>query len=131
MLDKTNTIVNKMSAELDNKVLRSKLIASNIANIDTPGFKSKDVKFENVLTEQIGHLEMKTSHPRHMTNVTGGILRNEVLENPNPGRPDGNNVDIDDEMLKLSENNVQYNVVVQLLSTHLGKIKAAVAEAGR
>jgi flagellar basal body rod protein FlgB len=76
-----DAVVNKLAADLDMKVLRSKLIDSNIAN--------------------------------------------EVVESPVPGRPDGNNVNIDEEMLKLTENNIQYNVSVQLLSKRLRQINDA------
>ena len=61
-----DAVVNKLAADLDMKVLRSKLIALNITD--------------------------------------------EMVENPGPGRLDGNNVNIDEEMLKLTENNIQYNV---------------------
>ena len=61
-----DAVMNKLVADLDMKVLCSKLIASNIAD--------------------------------------------EMVGSPVPGRPDGNNVNIDEEMLKLTENNIQYNV---------------------
>ena len=74
---------------------------------------------------------MKVTNPKHMTDGVSGILNNEIVENPNPGRPDGNNVNIDEEMLKLSENNIQYNVAVQLLAKHMAHIKDSIQQAGR
>lgn len=130
MLINYDNVVNKVAAELDTKVLRNKLIASNVANVDTPGYTSKDLKFEHVLKQNAEelHLAMKVTNPRHMTDGVEGIINNEITENPNPGRPDGNNVNIDDEMLKLTENNIQYNVAVQLLAKRLGHIKDAIAQ---
>lgn len=128
MLIDYNTIVNKISAELDNKVVHNQLIASNIANVDTPGYKAKDLKFERVIKEELGHLGMKTTHPMHMKELAGGIVNNEVVSDPNPGRPDGNNVNIDDQMLKLTENNIQYNVAVQLLAKRFQHLKTALQE---
>lgn len=109
--------------------MESKLIASNVANVDTPGYKAKDLKFENVLKDQMDTLQLKVTNPKHMTDAPAGITNNEIVENPNPGRPDGNNVNIDDEMLKLTKNNIQYNVEVQLLSRRTRYIKDAIQAA--
>lgn len=123
-------IVGNFKTDLDNLVMRSKLIASNIANVDTPGYTSKDLKFTKILEESMNTLKMKRTDFRHMgeTPLENGLM-NEIVENPNPGRPDGNNVDIDDEMLKLSENNIQYNVSVQLLSKKMRQISDAIQQA--
>lgn len=133
MIINYNKIVDKLGAEMDTKVLQSKLIASNIANVDTPGYVSKDLKFDHVLKQNADELNiaMKVTNPKHMTDGVSGILNNEIVENPNPGRPDGNNVNIDEEMLKLSENNIQYNVAVQLLAKHMAHIKDSIQQAGR
>ena len=124
-----DALVSKLGANLDMKVVRNQLIASNIANVDTPGYKAKDLKFHRILAENMeeGDIALKRTHVKHMTpgesSAGGG---NEILENPNPGRPDGNNVNIDQEMLKLTENNIQYNVTVQLLSKRLRQIFDAI-----
>jgi flagellar basal-body rod protein FlgB len=133
MIINYNKIVDKLGAEMDTKVLQSKLIASNIANVDTPGYVSKYLKFDHVLKQNADELNiaMKVTNPKHMTDGVSGILNNEIVENPNPGRPDGNNVNIDEEMLKLSENNIQYNVAVQLLAKHMAHIKDSIQQAGR
>jgi flagellar basal-body rod protein FlgB len=123
------TLVDKLAAELDTKVLQSKLIASNVANVDTPGYKSKDLKFANVLQDEMGNLHMKTTHPLHMEGITGDVKNNEIIEGPTPGRPDGNNVNIDDELLKLNRNNIQYTVAVQLLAKYLGMVKDTIQQA--
>ncbi len=49
-------VINMLSKELDIKTLRNELISSNIANIDTPGFKGKDLDFKSVLTESINDI---------------------------------------------------------------------------
>ncbi len=130
MLINYDQVVNKVAAELDTKVLKNKLVASNIANVDTPGYTSKDLKFEHVLKQNADelHLGMKVTHPRHMTNGVEGIINNEIVENPNTGRPDGNNVNIDEEMLKLTKNNIQYNVAVHLLAKRMAHLKDAITQ---
>ncbi len=123
------TLVDKLGAELDTKILQSKLIASNVANVDTPGYKAKDLKFANVLQDEMGNLHMKKTDLRHMEGITSEIRNNEIIEDPNPGRPDGNNVNIDDELLKLNRNNIQYTVAVQLLAKYLGMVKDTIQQA--
>ncbi len=119
-------VINRLAADLDNRVLQNKLIASNVANVDTPGYKSKDLKFHRILTDNMDEVQLKRTHVKHMGSGSGTVRHNEIVENPNPGRPDGNNVNIDEEMLKLAENNIKYNVAVQLMSKKLKHIKAAV-----
>jgi flagellar basal-body rod protein FlgB len=131
MLIDYETVVNKLAAELDAKVLKSKLLASNIANVDTPGYKSKDLKFEKVLNDEIGSLRLKMTNDKHMDDTPQGVKNGEIVENPNPGRPDGNNVNIDEELLKLTKNNIQYNVAVQLLAKRMSHIKDAIQQAGK
>ena len=127
-----DAVVNKLVADLDMKVLRSELIASNIANVDTPGYKAKELKFHRILAEQAGEgdLELKRTHSKHIAAAgmteTPGSIAGEVVESPVPGRPDGNNVNIDEEMLKLTKNNIEYNVSVQLLAKRLRQINDAI-----
>lgn len=114
-----DSVINRLAADLDNRVKRNQLIASNVANVDTPGYKAKDLKFDRVLAESMDGINMKRTHARHINEGSGTVRVNEVVENPNPGRPDGNNVNIDQELLNLTQNNVQYNVSVHLMSKKL------------
>jgi flagellar basal-body rod protein FlgB len=116
---------------MDKTVVESKLIASNVANVDTPGYKAKELKFDDMLKNQMGSLQLKMTHPKHMTDAPSVVPNGEIVENPNPGRPDGNNVNIDEEMLKLTKNNIQYNVAVQLLSKRTRYIKDALQAASK
>jgi flagellar basal-body rod protein FlgB len=126
MLINYTKVIDRLAADMDDRVMRNKLIASNVANVDTPGYKAKDVKFDRILADNMDEIKLKRTNVRHMDNGSGTIRHNEVLENPNPGRPDGNNVNVDDEMLKLTENNIQYNVAVTLMAKKLKHIKDAI-----
>ncbi len=130
MIIKYNAVIDKLAGELDKRVLKSKLIASNVANVDTPGYKSVDLDFGEQMESEMGSIGMKRTHAKHMTDgISTGVGVAEIKENPNPGRPDGNNVNVDDEMLKMTENNVQYTIAVQLLSRRMGQMKSAIAKA--
>ncbi len=124
--------INMLSKELDMKVLRNELISSNIANIDTPGYKGKDLDFKSILAENLNDIEMKHTDPRHIRPENsfneGGT---KIITDPNSGRADGNNVNIESEMLKLTENNIQYNVSVHFIAKKLNGIKDAIIEASR
>ena len=103
---------------LDVCVLRHKVIASNIANVDTPGFKSSRVIFE----EKLKSFLKKGLNKESLEQVTPEIHTDQT----NSLREDLNNVDIEKEMVRLSMNSLRYSIYVQLLSKKLEKIKAAI-----
>lgn len=104
---------------LDAGTQRQRVIAHNIANLNTPFFKKSAVEFEGLLKKALGRVpvEMVTTHPGHM----GGRpvladLRPEVKVNKATSmRLDGNNVDIDEEMTSLAANTIQYQAVARVL----------------
>ncbi|MDP9054946.1 MAG: flagellar basal body protein [Acidobacteriota bacterium] len=89
---------------------RQEAIASNIANADTPGYKTRDVgmpaDFSSAIEEASGMVE------------TSGL----------PARNDGNNVSIDREARLLSENSLKFSVASQLLRGQLKSIRSAIEE---
>jgi len=93
---------------------RQKLVASNIANADTPGYQTKDVDFENELQSQISG-----SKP-NVIDVSG-------LKNKN----DGNNVDMDREARLLAENALRFSVASQLAHSEISTIRTAIVEGGK
>jgi flagellar basal-body rod protein FlgB len=93
---------------------RQKLVASNIANADTPGYQAKDIDFENELQSQ-----MSGSKP-NVIEVSG-------LKNKN----DGNNVDMDREARLLAENALRFSVASQLAHSEISTIRTAIEEGGK
>ena len=97
---------------LDYLSAREKIIANNIANIDTPGYRVKDLTFYRELISLSGRKEfpgatlMEASGPLHFR-----VVDVEGLQT----KPDGNNVNLDREMAKLSETALQYATMVQML----------------
>ena len=90
---------------------RQKILASNIANVDTPNYKAKDIDFQEELKKA---LEIENNSYR-------------IIEAPTtmPNR-DGNTVNIEVEMAKLTETLLMYNSATQLLSTRLRMLKDAI-----
>ncbi len=93
---------------------RQKVVASNIANADTPGYQTKDIDFSSELQRQ-----MSGSKPNVME-VSG-------LKNKN----DGNNVDMDREARLLAENALRFSVAENLAHSELSTIRTAIEEGGK
>jgi flagellar basal-body rod protein FlgB len=93
---------------------RQKLVASNIANADTPGYQTKDVDFENELQTQLSGTKP------NVVEVAG-------LKNKN----DGNNVDMDREARLLAENALRFSVASQLAHSEISTIRTAIEEGGK
>ncbi len=90
---------------------RQKLVAGNIANADTPGFKTKDIDFQAELVSQMGH-----SSPS-VIEVPGLKTKN-----------DGNNVSVDREARMLAENALRFNVASNLARAQLSLMRSAIQE---
>ena len=121
-----------LTASLKFRQLRQELHASNIANAETPGYKTKKLDFEEALARALDvddQLAMKSSDSRHF-DVGGGSFNNlqpEVYEDSNGiVSLDGNNVDRDAEMAEMAENKVMYDATVQLINKKLGLLKYAI-----
>jgi len=89
--------------------LRQKLVASNIANADTPGYKTQDVDFQTSLRSAL-----EGGNPQSVE-VSGLAVRN-----------DGNNVDLDREARLLAENAMRFNVAASLFHSNIQQIKEAI-----
>ena len=90
---------------------RQKLVASNIANVDTPGYKTKDIDFQF----------------EYMSQIQGGAPN--VIDVPNlPLKSDEDNVSMDREARLLAENALRFNVASNLIKTQLKEIEAAIKE---
>lgn len=113
---------------------RHQTISSNIANVDTPGYSAKTLDFETTLQRNLNssakqvsmaktnakHLDSKTSSSSFYTtsNRAGGTYRE-----------DGNNVDIDTELIDMSETNIKYQAISQEISSKLLLLKS-IAQGG-
>jgi flagellar basal-body rod protein FlgB len=93
---------------------RHKLVTTNMANIDTPGYRTQDIDFRSELqrAQQSGSELIPVSH-----SVPG------LLE-----RPDGNDVNLDRESLLLAETQMQYQVGVQVMRSEFHRLLSAINE---
>lgn len=94
--------------------VRQKMVASNIANAATPGYKTKDIDFQFELQSQMGN---RATAPPQVSEVAGLSTRN-----------DGNNVSLDREARLLSENALRFNVASQLWKNKMRVLRTAIQD---
>ncbi len=102
---------------------RTKVIQSNIANADTPGYKSKDLVFEKVLDEQI---KLKKENPKHIDPFFGERVDKKLVELDSYEGYDENKVDIQKELAKLAESSIMYKSMVETMKKEFAKLKLVI-----
>ena len=128
--DKTPLVLKKA---LDFQSERHLLISSNISNMDTPGYQAKDIDFKGALRAALGTgegLAIRTTNRHHIGPNSEDIkgLQAEPFGEPDAAKSNGNNVNIDKEMMKLAENQIAYNATIQMISKRTSTIRAAITE---
>ena len=104
-------IGNNLQRYMDLLSTRQKLVASNIANADTPGFKTKDVDF------QFEYLSLTQGAEPNIVDAQGLKTKN-----------DGNNVNMDRETRLLSENAIRFNVASAMLKSQIRQLRTAIQD---
>jgi len=107
---------NLLGRYLDLTATRQALITSNIANIDTPGYRTRDIDFHGELVRAVQGDGDATTEP--VVREVQGLI----------ARPDGNNVSIDRESMLLSEVQLQFNAAEQLLKSDFKTLSMAINE---
>lgn len=106
---------------LDVAAARHTALASNIANAETPGYHRVDVSktFESQLQKQFKNGEVDSSNPIQPVVETDTAARST--------RADGNNVELDNELLKMGSNEMQYEMLTDFVSGSLARLKTAIS----
>lgn len=123
MTDLTSAVIGK---SLDACGMRHRVIADNIANVETPGFTRSEVTFESSLKQV---LEQATGDDA-MRKIDG-LEPNVEPDVLSPARPDGNNVSIDKEMTDLTKNTLRYEALIQLMNLKGAQVRSAINEGRR
>jgi len=108
----TEPITSVLHSALDGLALRQRVIADNIANVDTPGFRATSVDFETSLQAAIADGSI----------VNGGVSA-QTLPTDTPVGENGNNVDLRKETLGAMQSQFQYQMVTRAVSDHFELIK--------
>jgi flagellar basal-body rod protein FlgB len=105
-----NPLAGHLERYMDLLSARQKLVASNIANADTPGYHTRDVDFQKEFRQAAG-LAPQVMEPTDLTM-----------------KSDGNNVSIDREARLLSENALRFSVASQMLRSQIRAVRSAIQE---
>jgi len=101
--------------------LRQRVTADNIANADTPGFRARVVRFEDKLSAAVG----RTSDAASLDQKTSPVV--EFAEGT-AAKLDGNSVDIDQELLGMTDTSMRYNAVARALSARLSLYRSVITD---
>ena len=121
VLSNAYNYVNVLGKAADASWTRNDILANNIANADTPGFKRKDVQFETYLknavagtdslNETVANIELNCTTYTDQANLSY--------------RYDGNNVDINTENVELAKNQLKYYTLMNSMSQEFSRLKSA------
>jgi len=119
----TASLISTLESYLKLATTREETISSNMANVDTPGFHTKDINFEGELNKAMsGGLDSSASELQgaHFSPVVRNVQG--LME-----RPDGNNVSLDREGLLMSETQLQYQIGIQLVKHQFHQLFSAIS----
>lgn len=123
-----------LRAALDLRWRRHEVLAHNVANADTPGYKPKDLEFEGVLQQAI---DTQPQAPVPGQTVGGGgtfdrLATQDVVERPEiVDTLDENSVDTDREMARIADNSVHYQTATEVLRRRYGLVKSVITDLSR
>ena len=111
----------------DASVYRNELLSNNIANVDTPGYKRKDLEFEvhlNRAIESAGTHKDTLTKKVHNVDLDGVKMMTYIDNADLSYRLDGNNVDISSEQTELASNQIVYNGLIDSMTHEFSRIKS-------
>ncbi len=110
--------IDLLSKVMDITTLRHRVLADNLANVDTPDFTRSDVTFQDALTNAID-----SDNPFQLDHVQAVVEKDEF----SPMSPDGNNVLLQKEMGGMMENQLLYNFAARVLDRKFAGLRKAIS----
>ncbi|MGO8794593.1 MAG: flagellar basal body rod protein FlgB [Candidatus Sulfotelmatobacter sp.] len=121
MSDISTPLMNVLEKALDVTEQRHKLVVANMANVDTPGYHTKDIDFRGELRRAVEAGETGGESFLPVARSVPGLLQ----------RPDGNDVSLDREGLVLAETQMQFGLGIQLMQHEFHNLLSAINEGGK
>jgi len=118
--------LNIASKAMDGLSLRRNVISQNVANVDTPGYHALELNFESELKRSMSSspkLSMKLTSPKHQLpkdQASGPYMAK--LRSGGTERADGNNVDIDQELVEMTETGIRYSALTTAVTKKLSHL---------
>ena len=118
--------IKTLEGALQRANVKQKVISDNIANVDTPNNKTKKVSFKNMLNEESSRIDALKTDYRHIDFKGNESNYSIVSSKQTSYQQNRNNVDIDQEMSKMAENQIQYQALVERISGKFNSLKTAI-----
>lgn len=118
--------INIMDKAADASWMRENVIANNIANVDTPGYKRADVDFESALKRELGSSKYVSldKKVRSLNRDLSGLSVSSYTDAANYSyRLDGNNVDVDTENVELASEQLRYELLTTAINEEFSRMK--------
>jgi flagellar basal-body rod protein FlgB len=124
MMDRLTDVLNFQAQALSLRSERQRVIASNIANADTPGYQAREMDFAHALRaatgETAGAPALAATRAGHLQPTAGARAEAELLyAQPNQTSLDGNTVDMDRQRAAFADNSVKYEATVRFITHHV------------
>ena len=120
--------INLLTKAADASWKRETVISNNIANVNTPGYKRKDLNFQGVLTDELGRCKHESLDSK-VSDVDLSRLDPQIyVDSANYSyRMDGNNVDIDTENVELASEQIRYEGLTDCINSEFERMKAVIS----
>ncbi|MBN1478098.1 flagellar basal body rod protein FlgB [Candidatus Sumerlaeota bacterium] len=122
-----------MQAALDVRSLRQEVLASNLANSDTPGFRAVDVDFEATMREMVERMDRADAASAASTTPSRSLMDALTLradDSTSIGNSQ-NSVDVDQQLSHLEENALMFQVTAQIMARRFQSLRNVIEEGGR
>jgi len=132
MINKLDEALRFQQTALNLRAARQELLASNVANADTPNYKARDVDFASALRNALAGtaevLPVVQTSPAHLAGNTGDSIMGSPVMYRRPLQPsaDGNTVDMDVERAQFADNALRYEASVMFVSEKLKGVLSAI-----
>ena len=127
------TLFSMLERSVSYHARRQAVLAENVANADTPGYRPRDVQsFAEVLEDSgIGQMEPRVTHARHLSGGSGAEAARRPMDDVYEIAPSGNEVVLEQQLVAINENAMQHDLTLRLLDKHRRMIQMAFGRAGR
>ena len=112
-----STMIQNLTRALDLTSLRQRVVSENIANVDTPGYQTRDIDFASEFQRALNQSEDDEAPVPVQVRTLRGLEE----------RPDGNNVSIDRESLLMAQNQLQFQTGVAVLRSEFSRLQLAIS----
>lgn len=120
-------LLERMKSFLDYSIQQQNVITSNLANLETPGYRTKRIVFEEVFRAQ-QQVELQTTDPLHQTEKPVLLRDPAIVAGTGTLGNDRNDVDMDRELTYLAQNLLKFSTVAQLMQKQIHLLQYSIRE---